>query len=409
MRTFLIIWAGRVVGVLGAKAGAFALSLWVYQHTGSITQFSVGLFLGFVPGLLLSPAAGVLIDRHNRRTVLACADAAALVAGAALLTAQATGHLAVWQIYAVVAVQSACATFQWPALAAAVTDVVPPAQRGRAAAMTQTALSVAQLLGPTLATVLLGFGGLTAVLVADTGSVVFGLLTLAVTRIPPTARLATAPERPGWRGELRVGLQLIRTDPRLTHLLRLTAALFAGQAAAPVVLLPLIVAGVPHERQGLAVAVVSTAAGIGLATASLAMAVLPQPRTPMVWIRTAMLISAVAVVVAGLAPTTEVLIVAAFVFSAGVPVVVSSAQGIWQEATDPGAQGRVFALRRMVVQAATMAGLLLAGPLTAYVGTPLRSVFPTSSGLLLCGMGVALAAVALPRPVTAGRTERVPA
>ncbi|MGC4749211.1 MFS transporter [Micromonospora sp. DT201] len=406
MRTFLVIWLGRVIGVVGAKASAFALSLWVYQQTGSITQFSLSLFVSFVPGLLLSPVAGVLIDRHSRRTILAGADTAVLAAGVALLAAQATGHLAVWQIYAVVAVQSACATFQWPALSAAVTDLVAPDQRSRAAAMTQTGLSVAQLLGPTLSTALMHTGGLSAVLVADTTTALVGLLTLAVIRIPGTATRGPR-ARPGYRAELRVGRRLIGADRRLTYLLRLTAVLFACQSAAPVIMLPLIVAGIPIERQSLAVAAVSTAAGLGLAAASLAMAVLPQPRMPLVWARTATVVSAVAALAAGLVPGgTAVLTAAAFVFSAGVPVVVSSSQSVWQEATEPGAQGRVFALRRMVVQAATMAGLPLAGLLMAYVGTPLvthlagplRSVFPTGSGLLLCCVGVTLLTVSLPKP-----------
>jgi DHA3 family macrolide efflux protein-like MFS transporter len=406
VRTFLVIWLGRVIGVVGAKASAFALSLWVYQQTGSITQFSLSLFVSFVPGLLLSPVAGVLIDRHNRRTILAGADMAALAAGVALLAAQTTGHLALWQIYVVVAVQSACAAFQWPALSAAVTDLVEPNQRSRAAAVTQTGLSVAQLLGPTLSTALLHIGGLSAVLVADTTMALAGLLTLGVTRIPSTAT-RSARARPGYRAEIRLGGRLIGADRRLTYLLRLTAVLFACQSAAPVILLPVIVAGVPTERQSLAVASVSTAAGLGLAAASLTMAVLPQPRVPLVWVRTATVVSAVAALVAGLVPGgTAVLAAAAFVFSVGVPVVVSSSQSVWQEATEPGAQGRVFALRRMVVQAATMAGLPLAGLLTAYVGTPLathlagplRSVFPTGSGLLLCCVGVTLLTVSLSKP-----------
>ncbi|RKR86478.1 MFS transporter [Micromonospora pisi] len=400
MTTFLPIWAGRLISVLGSKTSAFALSLWVYQQTQSITQYSIGLFLAFVPGLLLSPWAGVLVDRHRRRTILLCADAVALSASVALVAGQSTGHLAVWHIYLLVAVQSGCAAFQWPALSAAVTTMVPSAQRGRAGAMTQTALSTAQLLSPTLSTALLSVGGLTVVLLVDAASIAFGLLTLAVVRFPEPGA-ATGPvaaDRSGWRAEIRVGRRLIRDDRRLVHLLRLATALFAVQAAAPVLLLPLILADVPPSRQSVAVAVVSTAAGLGLASGSLAMSLWRGPRRRFEWIRAATVVSAAAVIVAGLHPRPVVLCVAAFVFSFGVPVVVSCSQVLWQDAITPEAQGRVFALRRMFVQAGTIAGLLAAGPLVATTAAVFGVGTRGGSMLLLASIGTALAATALVTP-----------
>ncbi|MGI5521523.1 MFS transporter [Micromonospora sp. CA-259024] len=401
MNTFLPIWAGRLISVLGSKTSAFALSLWVYQQTHSITQYSIGLFLAFIPGLLLSPWAGVLVDRHRRRTILLGAEAAALLGSVALVASQSTGHLAVWQIYLLIALQSGCAAFQWPALSAAVTTMVPPAQRGRAGAMTQTALSTAQLISPALSTALLSMGGLTVVLLADTASIAFGLLTLVAVRFPEpvAANIPAATDRSGWRVEIRVGRQLIQDDRRLVHLLRVATALFAVQAAAPVLLLPLILADVPPSRQSLAVAVVSTAAGVGLAAGSLAMSLWRGPRRRFLWIRAATAVSAVAVIVAGVYPRPVVLCVAAFVFSFGVPVVVSCSQVLWQDAISPEAQGRVFALRRMLVQAGTIAGLLAAGPLAAATAAVLHVGIRASSMLLLAAIGAALAATALLTPV----------
>lgn len=401
MSTFLLVWAGRLVSVLGSKCSAFALSLWLYQQTQSITHYSIGLFLGFVPGLLLAPWAGVLVDRHRRRTVLLCADAVALGGSVALVASQSTGHLAVWQIYLLLAVQSGCAAFQWPALSAAVTTMVPPAQRGRAGAMTQTALSTAQLLSPTLSTALLTVGGLTVVVLTDAASIAVGLLTLALARFPEpgTATGPAARDRPGWREEIRIGRRLIQDDRRLVHLLRLATALFAVQAAAPVLLLPLILADVPPARQSVAVAVVSTAAGLGLASGSLAMSLWRGPRRRFAWIRAATAVSAAAVIVAGIYPRPVVLCVAAFVFSFGVPVVVSCSQVLWQDAITPEAQGRVFALRRMLVQAGTVAGLLAAGPLVATTAAVLGAGTRGGSMLLLAIIGTALAATALVTPI----------
>ncbi|MFI0982036.1 MFS transporter [Streptomyces sp. NPDC021093] len=414
MTTFVLVWAGRLATALGSSISGFALGLWIYQQTGSVTQFATGLLLAFAPGMLAAPAAGVLVDRYRRRTVLLCADAVAMLGAVALAVSQTTGHLAVWQVYAVIIVESGCAAFQWPALAAAVTGMVRPEQRGRASAMTQTALAGAQLLGPMLAAVLLGVGGLRAVLVVDVASFGLGLLTLLFARFPePTGRpkqTESHRERPGWRAELTEGRRVLTHQPGLKHLLRLVTVLNAAEATATALLLPLVLAGTPEAEQNAAVAMVSTAGGLGLAISSVALSVWGTPRRPLPWVTGATVLSGIAVLQAGFFPRPVPLAAAAFVFFVGLPVVSSCAQVLWQSAVAAEAQGRVFALRRMFTQGGILLGYLVAGPLASHVFGPLvdpggpladslgRLLGTTSdrgSALLLCCTGLILAVTAL--------------
>jgi DHA3 family macrolide efflux protein-like MFS transporter len=62
---FSIIWLGRLVFVLGSSLTGFALGIWVYQRTGSATQFGLIAFCGALPSILFSPLAGALVDRWN--------------------------------------------------------------------------------------------------------------------------------------------------------------------------------------------------------------------------------------------------------------------------------------------------------------------------------------------------------
>ncbi|MET9701220.1 MFS transporter [Streptomyces sp. NPDC006529] len=414
MTTFMLVWAGRLVTALGSSISGFALGLWIYQQTGSVTQFATGLLLAFAPGMLAAPFAGVLVDRHRRRVVLLCADAGAMLGAVALAASQATGHLAVWQVYAVIVVESCCAAFQWPALSAAVTGMVPPEQRGRASAMTQTALAGAQLLGPMLAAVLLGAGGLRAVLVVDVVSFALGLLTLLLARFPEPTRHPERSDgvrhRTGWWAELTEGRRLLTHQPGLKHLLRLVTVLNAAEATATALLLPLVLAATPAADQNAAVAMVSTAGGLGLAIGSIAMSVRGTPRRPLPWVTAATVLSGVAVLQAGFFPRPVPLAAAAFVFFLGLPVVSSCAQVLWQSAVAAEAQGRVFALRRMLTQGGILLGYLLAGPLASQVfgplvepggplGATLGRLFGTTrdrgSALLLCCTGLLLAVTAL--------------
>ena len=74
MKVFIIIWFGQLVSIVGSGLTRFALGLWVYQRTGSVTQFALIALSSILPHLILSPLAGVLVDRWNRRWVMILSD-----------------------------------------------------------------------------------------------------------------------------------------------------------------------------------------------------------------------------------------------------------------------------------------------------------------------------------------------
>src|SRR5262245_31049102 len=72
--TFLIVWFGQVVSLLGSGLTGFALGVWVYQQTGSATELSVILVCTRFPGVVISPIAGALVDRWDRRVAMLYSD-----------------------------------------------------------------------------------------------------------------------------------------------------------------------------------------------------------------------------------------------------------------------------------------------------------------------------------------------
>ena len=49
MRLFLVIWFGQLISVVGSSITNFALGIWTYQQTGSVSQFAVVLFSSTLP------------------------------------------------------------------------------------------------------------------------------------------------------------------------------------------------------------------------------------------------------------------------------------------------------------------------------------------------------------------------
>src|SRR3954465_3928270 len=83
MRRFRLVWIGQLVSLLGSGLTGFALGVWVFLQTGSVTQFAFISFFGMLPGILLSPLAGTLVDHWDRRRIMIFSD---LGAGLTTLT-----------------------------------------------------------------------------------------------------------------------------------------------------------------------------------------------------------------------------------------------------------------------------------------------------------------------------------
>lgn len=82
----------------------FALGVWVYKQTGSVTDFALITLFASVPVVAFSPLAGVLVDRFPRRLVMICSDFAAGLSTVSIAVSIALGSLQTWKIYITTAV-----------------------------------------------------------------------------------------------------------------------------------------------------------------------------------------------------------------------------------------------------------------------------------------------------------------
>lgn len=160
MRAFTFLWFGQLVSLFGTGITWFALTIWAWQETGQATALALVGFFSFLPVVLISPFAGVFVDRWPRKAILIGSDLAAGVATITLFTLYTSGNLALWHIYLIAVFTSAVESFQLPALSASITMMVPKAQHARANGMRSVASSVSQIGAPILAGVLLAFQGL---------------------------------------------------------------------------------------------------------------------------------------------------------------------------------------------------------------------------------------------------------
>src|SRR6476660_8748038 len=108
----LVIWLGQTVSLIGSGLTSFALGIWVYQQTGSVTDFALISLLVALPNLLVSPFSGVVVDRSNRRTVMLLSDLAEGTTIVVLAVLFFTHRLALFEIYVLIALGSVAAAFR---------------------------------------------------------------------------------------------------------------------------------------------------------------------------------------------------------------------------------------------------------------------------------------------------------
>jgi MFS family permease len=395
VRAFGLVWAGQLISLIGSGLTSFALGVWVFQKTGSVTQFAGIAFFGALPGLIVAPMAGVVVDRLDRRTVMLWTN---LLSGLRTLTVAAllwTGHLLVWHIYVAVAVASVFRTFHLPAYIAATTLLVPKKHLARASGMTQFGQAAADSLAPFLAGLLVTFIRVEGVLLIDFATFLFAIVTLALVRIPRPVEAARV--RRSMYQEAIEGWRFIRDRAGLRGLLNYFAMLNLILSMVSVLMVPLVLSVTNAKVLG-RVLMISSA---GLLTGSVLMSVTGGPRRRIHGVLGFGLLLGVGLVVVGLRPNPWLIAAGLFITMFGAPVINGASQAIWQAKVPPELQGRVFAVRRMLAQFTAPMGHLAAGPLADKVFGPLLlpgGALAGSVGLVLGvgkGRGIGLLCICL--------------
>src|SRR5215472_9384415 len=151
--TFLLMWAGQSVSLVGSGLTAFALAVYVFRTTGSVTQFSLLNLCIYLPSVVVPPLAGALADRYSRKWFMITANLGGGLTTVLLAAAVWTGDLNVALVYVVTVLFRVFSIS--PAATASVSQLVPEKHLSRANGVVEVALSLSQLLSPPIGGLLL--------------------------------------------------------------------------------------------------------------------------------------------------------------------------------------------------------------------------------------------------------------
>ena len=368
---FGIVWFGQVISFIGSGMSSFALGVWIYQKTGSVTQFALTSLFIVLPRVVLGPLAGALVDRWDRRHVMILSDAGGGLSILAIGLLSLAGRLEIWHIYLAIFATGLFDTLRWPAMTAATTQLVPKEHIGRASGMLQIVSAGTMLVSPLFAGVLMGSLGLQGVLLSDFVTFLFSILTLVFIRIP---RPETTSEGRAGRGSLLheavYGWKYITARSWLLALLVFLALANFLMEMSVVLFTPMLLSFASTAVLGRAMSL----GGIGYLVGSVVMSVWGSPKRRIHTVMVSMLLMGVFMTLIGLRASLPLIMASIPLCMFFLPITVSANQAIWQNRVAPDVQGRVFAIRQAFIQATPLLASLLTGPLTDKVFEPLLKV-----------------------------------
>lgn len=365
MRAFTIIWFGQVVSLIGSSLTTFALGVWAYQRTGSVTLFAFITFMGMLPGILVSPFAGALVDRLDRRRVMIGSDTGAALTSLLIVFLLWTNQLAIWHIYVIVGINSILKSLQVPAYTAATTLLIPKDQLPRASGMMQFGNGAAQIAAPFLAGILIGLINLQGIILIDFITFLVGVSALLLIQVPSPPPTGAA--RKHLVREAADGLAFITIRRGLLAMLIFFAIVNFGLGMAQVLFAPLVLKFASPVELGL----IAGLGGAGIVAGSLVVSAKGLPKPRIHGVLGFGLLFGFSFILAGLQASVLLIAIASFVCSFCIPYINGSNQVIWQVKVPPEMQGRAFATRLMLAWSTAPIAYVLAGPLADRIFEPL--------------------------------------
>lgn len=384
LKDFLILWSTQSISQLGSSITAFALTLWLYEKTGSSLSTAALTICSYAPYVLMSIFAGALTDRFDKKKTMLVCDVFAVFCTMVVFWLFSTNRLMVWHLYAVNAISGLMNTVQQPASEVAMTLIIPEQYYQKTSGLCSLSRSMISILNPLIATALYSFVGLNGVIAADVGSFIVAFAALQF--------FIKIPKSQGERKEsvlvlAKEGIGFLKDNPMIMTLILFMAGVNLVASAFDAALPGFVI---PNPKGGQAVlGIVTSCSGVAMIIGSLMVSVIPKPKDRVKVVYLTMLFSL----------GTENFLLAfsrePFVWCIGqiigwilVPIMSANLDVILRCTIPVELQGRVYACRNTLQFFTIPIGLFLGGFMVDNVCEPFMSEFGDLSILkTLFGIG----------------------
>jgi DHA3 family macrolide efflux protein-like MFS transporter len=379
-RRFFTVWTGQAFSLIGSQLVQFALVWWLTVETGSAIVLAVASIMGVLPQVILTPFAGAYVDRWSRKRVMIAADALTALVTMLLMLSFALGTADIVQIMVALLLRSTFSGFHWTAMQASTTLMVPEGHLARINGLNEAIRGLASIAAPPLGAVLIAMLPMYLVLSVDVVTAAIAISTLVAVAIPEVRKAA---DRAGASvmADMKEALDYIRSWRGAVWVI-IIFMLINFLISPAFALLPLLT--LKHFGGGaIEYAALESLAGVGMIVGGIVLGIWGGTSRKIITCMAATGMCGIGVGLIGfLPPSGYVLaVIGCLLIGLSLPVINGTIVAIMQKGVRADMQGRVLAILGAGVAAMSPVGLLLAAPISEYVG--IQAWFVIGGGVMI--------------------------
>ena len=371
LKDFYILWSTQSFSQLGSSLTQFALTLWLYEKTGSALSTAALTICTYAPYVVMSILAGALTDKFDKKRTMLICDALAALGTILVFVLYKADLLAVWHLYAINALSGLMNTVQQPASEVAYTLIIPKEYYQKTSGLQSLSRSLISIGSPLIASALYGLVGLDAVIAVDL--VTFAAAFIALTFFIRIPEISSDGKTEGNVLTLAAeGLRFLKANPLVLYVILFMSGVNFIASSFDAVLPALVL---PNPRGGNNVlGIVTSCSGIAMVIGSLLVTRLPKPKDRVKVIYLTMLFSlGIENFLLAFSRNPVVWCIGQVIGWMLVPVMSANQNVIMRNSVPVELQGRVYACRNTLQFFTIPLGLLFGGFMVDQVCEPFMS------------------------------------
>ena len=378
MKNFYKLWLGELISNIGSGMTAFALSVYVYKKTGSVSYVSLITLLSFMPSIVLSPIGGLLADRYDRRLLMIIGDLFSGLGLVYILWSIQAGEKSIVPIFVGITFSSIFTSLLEPSYRATLTDILEAENYAKASGLIQVAGSAKYLISPVIAGMILSVADIRVILLLDILTFITTCLMIFLVRKSMNSETQNY-KKDSFKGLLE-GLFIIKENRGVYFLVIIMFFVCFFMGFIQILIRPMILALSSVKTAG----IMESLCAVGLLIGSLWIGIAGIKKNYSKILAVACFFCGIFMSMTGVNENLNIIGISTFLFFSTLPFMNSCADVLVRVSIPNELQGRVWGLISLITQMGTVVAYIISGIMADYVFEPMFN----KNGILVENIGI---------------------
>ena len=378
MKNFYKLWLGELISSIGSGMTAFALSVYVYKKTGSVSYVSLITLLSFMPSIVLSPIGGLLADRYDRRLLMIIGDLFSGLGLVYILWSIQAGEKSIVPIFVGITFSSIFTSLLEPSYRATLTDILEEENYAKASGLIQAAGSAKYLISPVIAGMIFSVANIRVILLLDILTFITTCLMIFLVRKSINSEKQNY-KKDSFKGLLE-GLFIIKENRGVYSLVIIMFFVCFFMGFIQILIRPMILALSSVKTAGM----MESLCAAGLLIGSLWIGIAGIKKNYSKILAVASFFCGIFMSMTGVNKNLAIIGISTFLFFSTLPFMNSCADVLVRVSVPNELQGRVWGLISLITQMGTVAAYIISGIMADYVFEPMFN----KNGILVENIGI---------------------